>query len=117
MFSGPVEADETYFGGKRANMSNAKRKALADTGRGAVGKVAVVGIKDRATKQVRAKRVESTDRPTLQGFVVEHTVPGATVYTDEASAYEGVPVRTRERQAQRLGVRAGDGAHDWIGNE
>ena len=113
MFSGPVEADETYFGGKRASMSNAKRKALADTGRGPVGKVAVVGIKDRATKQVRAKRVESTDKPTLQGFVIEHTAPGATVYTDEASAYEGVPVRTRERQAQRLGVRAGDGAHEW----
>ena len=27
----------------------------------------------------------------LQGFVVEHTAPGATVYTDEASAYEGLP--------------------------
>ena len=33
-FSGPVEVDETYVGGRRANMSNAKRKALADTGRG-----------------------------------------------------------------------------------
>ena len=27
-FSGPVEADETYMGGKRRNMSNAKRRAL-----------------------------------------------------------------------------------------
>ena len=34
-FSGPVEVDETYFGGKRRNMSNAQRKALKDTGRGA----------------------------------------------------------------------------------
>ena len=33
-FYGPVEVDETYFGGKRRNMSNTKRKALADTGRG-----------------------------------------------------------------------------------
>ena len=49
-FSGPVEADETYFGGKRKNMSNAKRRELADTGRGPVGKVAVVGVKDRETK-------------------------------------------------------------------
>ena len=72
-------------------MSNAKRKELADAGvgRGPVGKVAVVGIKDRETKHVRAKVVEATDKPTLQGFVVEHTAPGATVYTDEASAYEG----------------------------
>ena len=36
-FSGPVEVDETYMGGRRANMSNARRKELADTGRGAVG--------------------------------------------------------------------------------
>ena len=92
-FSGPVEADETYFGGKRKNMSNAKRRELTEqgAGRGAVGKTAVVGVKDRETKQVRAKVVKNTDKPTLQGFVVEHTAPGATVYTDEASAYEGLP--------------------------
>ena len=36
-FDGPVEVDETYFGGKRKNMSKAKRKELAGTGRGAVG--------------------------------------------------------------------------------
>ena len=91
MFAGPVEVDETYIGGKRKNMSNAKRKELAGTGRGAVGKTAVVGIKDRETKNVRAKVVENTDKATLQGFVVENTAPGATVYTDEASAYEGLP--------------------------
>ncbi|MCY4530318.1 MAG: IS1595 family transposase [Chloroflexi bacterium] len=48
MFSGPVEVDETFVGGKRKNMSNAKRKELK--GRGAVGKVAVAGVKDRKTK-------------------------------------------------------------------
>ena len=36
---GPVEVDETYFGGKRANMSLAKRAALQ--GRGPVGKATV----------------------------------------------------------------------------
>ena len=95
-FSGPVEADEIYFGGKRKNMSNAQRRELAEqgVGRGAVGKVAVVGIKDRETKQVRAKVVESTDsKATLHAFVVKHTAPGATVYTDEAAAYEGLPFK------------------------
>ena len=92
LFSGPVEVDETYMGGKRANMSNAKRKELVGTGRGAAGKVAVVGLKDRATKQVRAQVVTRTDAPTLQGFVIEHAAPDATVYTDEASAYEGLPM-------------------------
>ena len=88
-FAGPVEVDETYMGGKRKNMSNAKRATLE--GRGAVGKTAVVGAKDRATKQVAARVVESTDKPTLQGFVGEHAAPGATVYTGEAAAYEGIP--------------------------
>ncbi len=90
MFSGPVEVDETYFGGRRKNMSNAKRKELAGTGRGAVGKSAVIGAKDRETNQVAAKAIQRTDAPTLQGFVRDNTEPGATVYTDEATAYAGL---------------------------
>lgn len=55
-FAGPVEADETFVGGKRKNMSLSKRKELKGAGRGAVGKEAVVGVKDRATtNQVRAR--------------------------------------------------------------
>ena len=88
-YTGPVEVDETYFGGKRMNMSNAKRATLE--GRGAVGKTAVVGAKDRATNHVSAQVVESTDKATLQGFVIDHTAPGATVYSDEAAAYKGLP--------------------------
>jgi transposase-like protein len=90
-FSGPVEVDETYVGGRRANMSNAKRKALSETGRGPVTMAAVVGMKDRASNEVRAKVVTATDAATLQGFVVEHADAFATVYTDEAAAYKGLP--------------------------
>ena len=89
LFSGPVEVDETYMGGKRRNMSNSKRKEL--TGRGAVGKTAVIGAKDRATNKVMARVVPSTDSETLPGFVTGNTDPDATVYTDEASAYERIP--------------------------
>ena len=89
-FHGPVEVDETYFGGKRRNMSNARRKALAGSGRGSVGKTAVVGAKDRVTKQVAAQVVRATDEETLQGFVEDHATPGATVYTDDATAYESL---------------------------
>ena len=90
-FSGPVEADETYLGGKRRNMSNAQRKELEGTGRGAVGKTAVVGAKDRETNQVAAKVVATTDKETLQGFVSDHADSAATVYTDDATAYETLP--------------------------
>ena len=82
---GPVEVDETYMGGKRRNMSNKKRKSL--TGRGPVGKTAVVGAKDRATKQVAAKVVENTKAKTLQGFVGDHIQPDAKVYTDDSTSY------------------------------
>ena len=88
-FEGPVEVDETYMGGKRKNMHNVQRNELA--GRGAAGKVAVAGIKDRDTNQVRAKVVERTDKATLQGFVADHVDPDATVYTDDARAYNDLP--------------------------
>ena len=93
LFVGPVEVDETYMGGKRKNMSKAKRKELreAGAGRGAVGKAAVVGVKDRATNAVIAEVVEHTDAETLQSVVTEVTPPGAKVFTDEASAYKGIP--------------------------
>ncbi len=92
LLGGPVEADETYVGGRRANMSNKKRKELreAGAGRGAVGKAAVVGVKDRETNQVAARHVPQTDAATLQGFVREHAEAGATLYTDEAAAYVGL---------------------------
>ena len=88
LFSGPVEADETYMGGRRKNMPKSKRQGLK--GRGALGKAAVVGAKDRTTKRVSARAVESTDAPTLQGFVRERTEPGAKVFTDESRTYEGL---------------------------
>ena len=91
LYEGPVEVDETYMGGKRKNMSNAKRASLQ--GRGTVGKTAVVGLKDRDTNQVRAKVVEKTDKPTLHKFVSDHTDPNATVYTDDALVYETLPFK------------------------
>lgn len=90
-FTGPVEVDETYFGGKRHNMSKSRRKELENAGRGPAGKIAVVGAKDRRTNKVSAQVVTSTDKPTLQGFVKDNAAPDAKVYTDEANAYIGLP--------------------------
>ncbi len=109
-FEGPVEVDESYFGGRRRNMSNSRRKVLAGTGRGAVGKTAVVGIKDRTTKQIRAKVTERVDTEHLQGFVVENTKPGAKVYTDDASAYDGLPF-THESVRHSVSEYVKDMAH------
>ena len=88
-FAGPVEVDETYMGGKRQNMSKAKRAELS--GRGTAGKTAVVGAKDRSSNKVSANVVAATDTVTLQKFVIDRSAPDATVYTDEANAYQGLP--------------------------
>ncbi|MCY3811152.1 MAG: IS1595 family transposase [Gammaproteobacteria bacterium] len=90
-FLGPVEVDETYVGGLRKNMSNAKRWELRNTGRGSVGKTAVVGMKDRNTKQVRAKVVENVDYETLDAFISEFTDADVTVYSDGARVYGKLP--------------------------
>ena len=88
-FTGPVEVDETYIGGKRKNMPKHKRESM--TGRGSVGKVAIAGAKDRASNQVNARVVHTADAETLQEFVAENANPGATVYTDDHSSYETLP--------------------------
>ena len=70
--------------------SKLRRKSLQDTGRGTVGKTAVVGAKDRKTRRVAAKIVDCVDTETLHGFVGEHAAPGAKVYSNDASAYSGL---------------------------
>ena len=108
-FAGPVEADEAHFGGKRKNMHAAKRRKLK--GRGAVGKTAVAGIKDRATNKISARVVGNTDKDTLQGFVRDHAEPGATLYTDESGSYKGMDEYDHEAVNHSVSEYVRDQAH------
>ena len=79
-FHGEIEVDESYFGAKRVR---GKR------GRGARGKIPVVGVLKRGGK-VYTKIVENCSRqqimPILKGKILEES----TVYTDGWKSYHGL---------------------------
>ena len=87
MFTGPLEIDETYVGGRERNKHGDKK---LKAGRGGVGKDIIVGIKDRATNEIRAKVVDDTTQETLHAFIGENVAEDAEKFTDEHRAYRGL---------------------------
>ena len=75
-----------------------------------MGKTPVVGVKDRATNQVKTQVVEDTKTSTLQGFVHGHTEQGTMVYTDEAVQYRGL-ARPHEAVSHSAGEYVREMAH------
>ena len=84
---GPVEADESYFGGKNKNRHDDKKQG----GRGTAGKMAVAGVVSRSTRQVATQKIMRSDAATLIPFVEGAVDPGATVYTDDHGVYTYLP--------------------------
>ncbi len=91
---GEVEVDETFVGGRVANMHKSKKERMAKarphlpTLKGDhMNKTIVMGLLDRDLRQVRAKVVPNVRRETLQNEVLQQVEGGARVYTDEWIGY------------------------------
>ena len=83
---GVIEIDECFIGGKESNKHEHKK---LHAGRGAVGKTAVLGMRERGGRTV-AMPMESIDATALQSVIHANAEPEATVFTDEHSSYAGL---------------------------
>jgi transposase-like protein len=82
----PIEVDETFIGGRLKNMHSKKRLALGQEDH----KIAVMGMLNRETREVRAKVVPNVKRETLQAEILKNVGFNAHVFTDQHVGYDGL---------------------------
>ena len=88
--SGAVEVDEAFFAPKPRNMHREKRERYQRENaspEGGTNKTIVIGILDRETKEIRAKRIPNVKRETLQEQILKNVKFGSKVFTDDAVPY------------------------------
>ncbi|NOT91039.1 IS1595 family transposase [Ferruginibacter sp.] len=85
----PVEADETYIGGKFANMHNSKRKKYSEAGNPFGNKTAVLGMIER-TGNLVAKVMPSNNNTAIPKTIAETVKLKATLITDSSNLYNRI---------------------------
>jgi hypothetical protein len=84
----PVEADETWIGGKFANMHNSKRKKFSEVGNPMGNKTGVLGMIER-TGNLVAKVVINTP-VSIPHSIAETVKKKATLITDSSNLYNRI---------------------------
>jgi transposase-like protein len=95
-WTGEIEADETFIGGKARNMHASKRRKLGiSQSRSMVGKVAVMGLLQRHGdgSKVRMHVVANRKKHQLEDVVTDNVEAGATLYTDALRSYDRMAAR------------------------
>jgi transposase-like protein len=77
-FSGIVESDETYVGGKQKGLHG---RAVSKN------KVPVVAIKERTTGKIRMKVLSDVSSTSLAEFIRENVQPGSEMHADAFTSY------------------------------
>jgi transposase-like protein len=104
---GPIEADETFVGGKPSNRHKTKADFVprfiqsefgttiknpahkSEAGRGSK-KIPVFGLLDRETRKVRTEVIPKVKRDVLMNAIVNNVEKGSTIYTDGLPAYDSL---------------------------
>jgi transposase-like protein len=90
---GPVEADETYIGGKARNMHFERKLRMLGGGVGTAGKAAVLGLLQRHGKgksKIIVQHITNTSREDIQPIIRKSVKAGSELYTDSHSGYDGL---------------------------
>ena len=106
LFTGPVQADEVYLGGRERNRHASKKRRA---GRGTAVKAPVLGALDQSSDRVVIQAVSAVTGASVRDFLRRLVTPGGPLYTDRHSAYLEVPGVDHHAVNHSLGKYVRDG--------